>query len=121
MRVRKFLITDDDIKLSVKGINDALIEVGDAYYPEFHAICDSIPRSKQVHIDETSFQVKVKKFWLWAFRSAENDVLIIMVDSRGRDVVKEAMYEDFHCPAIVDGWKVYSYFPIILRCCAHLI
>jgi hypothetical protein len=44
-----------------------------------------------------------------------------MVDSRGRDVVKEAMYEDFHCPAIVDGWKVYSYFPIILRCCAHLI
>ena len=62
-----------------------------------------------------------KKFWLWAFRSAKNDVLIIIVDSRGRDVVKKAMGEDFHGPAIVDGWKVYSYLTIIQRCWAHLI
>jgi hypothetical protein len=39
----------------------------------------------------------------------------------GRYVVKEAMNEDFHGPAIVDGWKVYSYLTIIQRCWAHLI
>ena len=31
------------------------------------------------------------------------------------------MGEDFHGPAIVDGWRVYSYLTIIQRCWAHLI
>ncbi len=120
-RVQEFLITNDNLDLSVKGINDALIRVGDACRSEYLAIRDRIRRSKWVHIDETGFHVEGKKFWLWAFRSAENDVLIIIVDSRGRDVVKEAMGEDFHGPAIVDGWRVYTYLTIIQRCWAHLI
>ena len=62
-----------------------------------------------------------KKYWLWAFRSAENEVLVVIPDSKGRDVVKEAMGEDFHGPAIVDGWKMYSYLTTIQRCWAHLI
>ena len=62
-----------------------------------------------------------KKYWLWAFRSAENDVLITVVDSRGRDVVRETMGDDFHGPVIVDGWRAYSYLTIIQRCWSHLI
>ncbi len=56
-----------------------------------------------------------------SFRSAENDVLVVITDSRGRDVVKETTGEDFHSPVIVDGWKAYSYLTIIQRCWAHLI
>ncbi|EQD53324.1 hypothetical protein B1A_12425, partial [mine drainage metagenome] len=42
-----------------------------------------------MHIDETGFHVNGKKYWVWVFRSAENDVLIVIVNSRGRDVVKD--------------------------------
>lgn len=120
-RVQEFLKANDDLNLSVKGINDALLRVGDACKSEYNAIQDRIRRSKWVHMDETGFHVNGKKYWLWAFRSAENDVLIVIVDSRGRDVVKDTLGEDFHSPVIVDGWKAYSYLKIIQRCWAHLI
>ncbi|EQD55424.1 transposase IS66, partial [mine drainage metagenome] len=107
--------------LSVKGINNALLRVGDACRNEYNAMRNRIRRSKWVHIDETGFHVNGKKYWLWAFRSAENDILIVIVDSRGRDVVRDTMGEAFHGPAIVDGWRVYSYLTIIQRCWAHLI
>ena len=120
-KVQEFLRTNNELNLSVKGINDALLRVGDACRSEYTAIQDRIRKSKWVHIDETGFHVEGNKYWLWAFRSAEDDVLIVIVDSRGRDVVKETMGEDFHGPAIVDGWRVYSYLTIIQRCWAHLI
>ena len=120
-RVQEFLITNDNLNLSVKGINDAILRVGDACKNEYIAIQNRIRRSKWVHVDETGFHVNGEKFWLWAFRSAENDVLITVVDSRGRDVVKDTLGEDFSSPVTVDGWKAYSYLTIIQRCWAHLI
>ena len=120
-RVQEFLVTNNNLNLSVKGINDALLRVGDACRNEYTAIQDRIRRSKWVHIDETGIHVDGKKYWLWSFRSAENDILVVIIDSRGRDVVKETMGEDFHGPVIVDGWKAYSYLTIIQRCWAHLI
>ena len=120
-RVQEFLKINNDLDLSVKGINDAILRVGDACKNEYIAIQNRIRRSKWVHIDETGFHVEGKKYWLWAFRSAENDVLITVVDSRGRDVVKDTLGEDFSSPVIVDGWRAYSYLTIIQRCWAHLI
>ena len=120
-RVQEFLLANNDLNLSVKGINDALLRVGNACKNEYTAIQDRMRRSKWVHIDETGFHVDGKKYWLWAFRSAGNDVLVVMADSRSKDVVKETMGEDFHGPAIVDGWRAYSYLTIIQRCWAHLI
>ena len=120
-RVQEFLKINNDLDLSVKGINDALIRVGDACKSEYTAIQNRIRRSKWVHIDETGFHVNGKKFWLWAFRSAEKDVLITVVDSRGRDVVKDTLGEDFNSPVIVDGWKAYSHLKTVQRCWAHLI
>ena len=120
-RVQEFLITNNNLNLSIKGINDALLRVGGACKSEYTAIQGRIRGSKWVHIDETGFHVDGKKYWLWSFRSAENDTLIVITDSRGRDVVKETMGEDFHGPVIVDGWKAYSYLTVIQRCWAHLI
>ena len=120
-KVQEFLLRNNDLNLSVKGINDALLRVGDACRNEYTAIQDRIRRSKWVHIDETGFHVNGRKYWLWAFRSAENDVLVVIVDSRGRDVVRDTLGENFHSPVIVDGWKAYSYLTIIQRCWSHLI
>jgi transposase len=120
-RVQEFMKTNNDLDLSIKGINDALMRVGDACKSEYAAIQDRIRHSKWVHIDETGFHVDGKKYWLWSFRSAENDTLVVISDSRGRDVVKETMGDNFHGPVIVDGWRAYSYLTIMQRCWAHLI
>ncbi len=63
------------------------LRVGDTCKSEYAAIQNQIRKSKWVHIDETSFHVNEKKYWLWSFRSAENDTLIVISDSRGRGVV----------------------------------
>ena len=120
-RVQEFLIANNDLDLSTKGINDALLRVGDSCRSEYAQIRGRIRLSKWVHIDETGFHVEGEKFWLWAFRSADNDILVVISDSRGRDVVKETMGDDFHAPVIVDGWKAYSHLTIIQRCWSHLI
>ena len=120
-KVQEFLLRNNELNLSVKGINNALLRVGDACRNEYTAIQERIRRSKWIHIDETGFHVNGKKYWLWAFRSAENDVLIVIADSRGRNVVMETLGEDFHSPVIVDGWRAYSHLTIIQRCWAHLI
>ena len=103
------------------GINDALMRVGEASKAQYAAIQDRIRGSKWVHIDETGFHVDGKKYWLWSFRSAENDTLVVISDSRGMDMVKETMGDNFHGPVIVDGWRAYSYLTIMQRCWAHLI
>ena len=120
-RVQEFLMVNNSLDLSIKGINDALLRVGEACSSEYARIRDRIRNSRWVHIDETGFHVEGKKYWLWSFRSAENDILVVITDSRGKDVVKETMGEDFHGPVFVDGWRAYSYLTIIQRCWAHLI
>ncbi len=120
-RVQEFLMVNNSLDLSIKGINDALLRVGEACSSEYARIRDRIRKSGWVHIDETGFHVEGKKYWLWSFRSAENDILVVITDSRGKDVVKETMGGDFHGPVIVDGWGAYSYLTIIQRCWAHLI
>ena len=120
-KVQEFISVNNNLDLSTKGIEDALLRVGEACKVEYDAIGKRISKSKWVHIDETGFHVDGKKYWLWSFRSAENDILVVITDSRGRDVVKETMGENFHGPVIVDGWRAYSYLTIIQRCWAHLI
>ena len=120
-RVQEFMRINNELNLSIKGINDALMRVGEASKAEYAAIQNRIRKSKWVHIDETGFHVEGKKYWLWSFRSADNDILVVITDSRGRDVVKETMGDNFHGPVIVDGWKAYSYLTIMQRCWAHLI
>ena len=57
-----------------------------------------------------------KKYWLWAFRLAENGVIIFIVDSGGKGVVRPIMIEDFHGPVIVDGLRANTHLVIIQRC-----
>ena len=61
-RVQEFLVTNNSLNLSVKGINDALLRVGDACRSEYAAIQDRIRKSKWVHIDETGFHVEGNKY-----------------------------------------------------------
>lgn len=55
-RVQEFLLANNDLNLSLKGINEALQRVGNACKNEYAAIQDRMRRSKWVLIDETGFR-----------------------------------------------------------------
>jgi len=74
-----------------------------------------------VYIDETGIKIKGKKYWLWIFRTNDNDILVVIRKSRGRDVLLEILGEDWDKPIIVDGWKAYWKYHIVQRCWAHLL
>ena len=61
-KVYEFLNIKKDLDLSVKGINDALNRVGDAYHSEYLAIRDRVRISKWFRIDKAGFHVEGKKF-----------------------------------------------------------
>lgn len=54
-RLQEFLSANNNLDLITKGINDALLRVGDAYMNDHEQINHGIRRSKWVHIDETGF------------------------------------------------------------------
>ena len=97
-RVQEFLTVNNNLNQIVNGINDALITVGDSCKSEYDTIQTCIRKSRRVHIDETGFHVDGKRFWLWALRSAEDDILVVITDLRARGEVKETMCEDFQWP-----------------------
>jgi transposase len=120
-KVREYLKHAHSFIISPKGILDSLNRVGNACNKEYDRVLIKIRNSKWCHIDETSFTVNKDKWWLWIFRSDQNDVLFVIRKSRGSKVVKEILGDDWDKPIISDGWSAYTYIPIVQRCWAHLI
>lgn len=120
-KIQDFLLYQLSFEISPMGINNVLLRVGDACKGGYEEIIKKIRKAKWVHIDETGMKVNGKKWWLWIFRSSEDDVLVVIRKSRGGKVVREILGEDFKGPVIVDGWRAYSWIEIIQRCWSHLV
>ena len=73
-------------------------------------------------MDETSFSVLGKGWWLWVFRT-DTDILIVFHESRGRYILDEILGERYSGIVICDGWSAYKFLKnaIIQRCWAHLL
>ncbi|KXA96217.1 hypothetical protein AKJ37_05790 [candidate division MSBL1 archaeon SCGC-AAA259I09] len=65
--------------------------------------------AEAVHVDETSFSVGGKGWWLWSFSNDEY-VLYRLVNSRGSGVLEEVLGEDFDGWIICDGLSAYPAF-----------
>jgi transposase len=120
-KVQEYLKIAHSFEISPKGLLDAILRVGNACQGEYERIIARIRKSNWCHIDETGFKVNGKKWWLWIFRSDQNDVLVVIRQSRGSKVVKEILGEDWSKPIIADGWSAYNFIGIIQRCWAHLL
>ena len=120
-KIEEFLDYKDDFQISPKGVLDALNRVGKTCKKEYDQLIRKIRNAKWVHIDETGFHVNGEKWWLWAFRTDKDEVLITIESSRGRKVLNKILGEDWNIPVIVDGWKSYWHLPIVQRCWSHLI
>ena len=120
-RIQDYLLYSNNFDISTKGVLDILLRVGDVCKVEYVRTIERIRKSNWVHVDETGFHINGEHWWLWIFRSSNNDVLVVIRKSRGSDVVKEILGPDWNKPVIVDGWSAYTWLRIIQRCWSHLI
>jgi len=120
-KTQEFLHHWSNFDISPKGIMDMLLRVGDSCKQEYDQIIRKIRKAKWVHIDETGMPVNGRNWWLWIFRTDQDDVLIVIQPSRGAKVVESILGKDWEKPVIVDGWRAYEWIKILQRCWAHLI
>ena len=118
---QEFLHHWSNFDISPKGIMDMHLRVGDACRQEYDTLVRKIRAALWVHIDETGMPVNGKNWWLWIFRTDQNDVLIVLRPSRGAKVVESILGTDWTNPVIVDGWRAYEWINILQRCWAHLL
>ncbi|MEM0493395.1 MAG: IS66 family transposase [Candidatus Thermoplasmatota archaeon] len=120
-RIQDFLFYNNGFEISVKGIHDILLRVGDVCKISYEKSLKRIRDAAWVHIDETGIKINGEKYWLWIFRTNDNHVLVVIRKSRGKKVLDEILGEKWNKPLIVDGWKAYWDYPIVQRCWAHLL
>jgi len=120
-KIQNFLKYSNNFDISVKGIHDILLRVGDVCKAGYIETLENIRNAPWVYVDETGMKVKGEKWWLWIFRTPDDDILVVIRKSRGKKVVEEILGRDWNKPIIADGWGVYSKYPILQRCWAHLL
>ena len=120
-KIQDFLLYSNNFKISTKGVHDILLRVGSVCKTEYDKTIMKIRNAEWVHIDETGIKVNEDQYWLWIFRTNDNEILVVIRKSRGGKVVEEILGKNWIKPMIVDGWRVYWKYLIVQRCWAHLL
>ncbi len=120
-KIQDFLSYSLSFDISVKGIHDLLLRVGDVCRIGYDEKLEQIRKAQWLYIDETGMKVNGDKWWLWIFRTPDDDVLVVIRNSRAGKVVEEILGLNWNKPIIADGWKVYWKYPIVQRCWSHLL
>jgi len=121
-KITEFMSYTHDFKITAASVNEIISRVADASTGEYNELLGRIRRSPKVYVDETSFSVLGKNWWLWVFRT-DTDILIAFHESRGHFILDEILGEDYSGIVICDGWSAYKCLKnaIIQRCWAHLL
>jgi len=125
-KITEFMSYTHDFKITAASVNKIISRVADASTGEYNKllerILERIRKSQKIHVDETSFSVLGKNWWLWVFRT-DTDIIITFHGSRGHYILDEILGEDYSGIVVCDGWSAYKCLEkaIIQRCWAHLI
>ena len=62
-------------------------------------------------MDETGMRVLGKNYWLWTFRTPDDEVVVVIRLSRGEDVLREFFVNDFRQLLTTGFLNKHVYFP----------
>lgn len=121
-KVPVFLQTQNDISVSPATIHNILERVAAAAESEFDALKADIRKCAHLYVDETSFSVLGKNWWMWIFHS-DDKILVVIRNSRGSDVLEEILGREWRGIINCDGWSAYGRLvnALLQRCWAHLL
>ena len=121
-KTTSFLDASFAMKLAPASVQAIITRAADAGEKEYSALKQKIRAAKLLYIDETSFRVLGKNWWVWVFRS-DTDLLLVIRNSRGNNVLEEILGKDYSGTVVCDCWRAYDFlsFASIQRCWAHLL
>ena len=117
-----FLEASFALKLAPASVQAIIERAAQAGEKEYNALKQKIRGAKLLYIDETSFSVLGKNWWVWAFRS-DTDLLLVIRSSRGNNVLEEILGKDYVGIVVCDCWRAYDFLKnaFLQRCWAHLL
>lgn len=117
-----FLYAGFALKLAPASVQAIVSRAAQAAEKEYGILKEKIRTARIVYADETSFSVLGRKWWVWVFRS-DTDLLLVIRDSRGSNVLEEILGKAFAGTVVCDCWRAYDFlsFASIQRCWAHLL
>ncbi len=121
-KICRFLSTFSPIKVSKGAVLTVLRKSGKAFEGTHAEIMSQIRNHDVVGIDESGWRVSGKTEWLWAFQT-KDQVLYKIEKSRGSDVVKSVLGEEYNGTVISDFYSAYSKVKSKgkQKCLAHLL
>lgn len=121
-KIPVFLETQNGISISPATVNNILGVVAASAESEFDSLKADIRKCSRLFVDETSFSVLGKNWWVWIFHSGDK-ILIVIRKSRGSEVLKEILGAEWRGSINCDGWGAYGMLlnAILQRCWAHLM
>jgi transposase/uncharacterized coiled-coil protein SlyX len=120
-RIKDFASHLNSFGITPKGIQDAILRVGEACKSAYFENRQKVRDASWNYMDETGMRVLGKNYWLWTFRTPDDEVVVVIRPSRGQNVLWEIFGDVINCAGVADGWRAYNIFPILQRCWAHLI
>ncbi len=121
-KTTSFLDASFAMKLAPASVQAIIERAANAGEAEYAALKSKIKAAKLLYIDETSFRVMGKNWWVWAFRS-DTDLLLVIRNSRGNNVLEEILGKNYAGTVVCDCWRAYDFLSnaTIQRCWAHLL
>ncbi len=109
-----------DLDVTEAAMLHCVESVARAFGPRYEELKEELRREASLHGDETSWRVKGKNHWLWAFIGRWS--VVYEVDkSRGRDVPRKVL-GDYGGTVISDSWPAWNHVgKRWQRCLAHYL
>ena len=109
-----------DLDLTEAAMLHCVMAVAEAFGPRCEELKRELLKEKSIHGDETSWRIKGRNHWLWAFLGKWS--VVYEVDrSRGKDVPKKIL-GDYRGTVISDSWGAWNYIGVRWqRCLVHYL
>jgi len=121
-KTTSFLEASFALKLAPASVQAIIERAAQAGEKEYVSLKQKIRATSLLYIDETSFSVLGKNWWVWVFRS-DTDLLLIIRSSRGNNVLEEILGKNYAGIVVCDCWRAYDFLSnaFLQRCWAHLL
>jgi transposase len=120
-KVCRALKREFGLEVTPATVLDVTRRVSHALKDEYEGIKKRIREAPVVYVDETSIRVEGVKYWIWAF-TTEHDTLVVIRHSRGKNVLREVLGKKYRGIIVCDGYRSYSnYTRNLQRCWAHIL
>src|SRR3972149_5662157 len=117
-----FLNAGFALRLAPASVQAIVARAAEAATAEYGQLKQKIREARIVYADETSFSVLGKNWWVWVFRS-DTDLLLVIRNSRGNNVLEEILGKLYSGIVVCDCWRAYDFLSnaTLQRCWAHLL